>query len=77
MDDNNELNEPAASYSKKRITFFLSFEEMENYQLAYYASLLPEELLQNHKLLSMAAYGLDKEPDAINMQRKIKFNKEA
>ncbi len=75
-ESDNELNEPCASYAKKRITFFSSFEEMENDQLQYYASLSPEELLKNHKTLSMAAFGLRQDPGAENLQRIIKFKKE-
>ncbi len=60
----------------KTITFFTSFDEMENDQLKYFASLSPEELLQNHKALSLAAFGLKKDPGAEKLIRKIKFKKE-
>lgn len=71
----NTLNGPSAFHANKRITFCSSFEEMENHQLAYYASQSPEELLANHKAISMAAFGLQKEPDLASVERKIKFGK--
>jgi hypothetical protein len=60
----------------KHITFFTSFDEMETDQLKYFASLQPEELLKNHKALSLAAFGLKKDPGADKLNRVIKFNKE-
>lgn len=70
-------NEALASRAEKRIVFFSSFEEMEDHQLNYNASLLPEERLQNHKTLSMAAFGLKNDSQLGSTERKIKFNKEA
>ena len=49
---------------------------MENDQLKYFASLTPEELLRNHKILSLAAFGLEKDPGVDHFQYKIKFDKE-
>ena len=40
---NNEVNEPAGEY--RRITFFKSFEEANEYDHRYYASLSPEQSL--------------------------------
>ena len=40
---NNILSEPEALYEKKSIQRFSSFEEMENDQLKYMASLSPKE----------------------------------
>lgn len=71
----NTVNEPEAAY-KKTITFFNSFDEMENDQLKYFASLSPEELLQNHKKMSLASFGLKEETFSNKSERKIKFNKE-
>lgn len=61
--------------NNKHVTFFTSFDEMENDQLKYFASLQPEELLKNHKELSLAAFGLKKDPGAKALVRKIKFKK--
>ena len=63
------------SVKKTKITVFNSFESMETDQLAYFASLQPEELLQNHKTLSLAAFGLEKDPGSDKLDRKIKFGK--
>ncbi|MBS1622211.1 MAG: type II CRISPR RNA-guided endonuclease Cas9 [Bacteroidetes bacterium] len=72
----NILSEPEAEYETKKWTLkkFDSFEEMENDQLAYYASLTHEELLKNHKQLSMAAFGIKDESILNNQERKIKFD---
>lgn len=59
----------------KKITALDSFESMETDQLRYFSSLSPEELLQNHKRLSLAAYGLNKDPGSDKLDRKIKFGK--
>lgn len=52
---------------KKKITFYTSFEEMENDQLQYYASLTPEELLRNHKILSLLLLVLKKKEGLISL----------
>jgi hypothetical protein len=62
-------------HQKNKITFLNSFEEMEEDQLKYFASLSSEELLKNHKKMSMAAFGLKKEPDIKKRDRRIKFAK--
>jgi len=67
------LRETDVSYGKRTIKKFDSFEAMEDEQLAYYASLSPEELLRNHKLLSMAAFGIKDEKSIDQPDRKIKF----
>lgn len=69
-------NEPNATYEKKQWTLkkFQSFDEMENDQLQHFASLTPEELLRNHKSLSMAVFGINHETDLNNPDRKIKFD---
>ena len=61
---------------KKKIRFSNTFAEMEDDQLKYYASLTPEELLRNHKILSLAAFGLKKERGFNKLERIIKFTKE-
>jgi len=74
--DNNILSEPEVAYGSRTINTQTSFEEMENDQLKYFASLPPEELLKNHKQMSLAAFGLKGDSNTINPDRKIKFNKE-
>ena len=59
-----------------QVKFFSSFEEMENDQLKYFASLQPEELLKDHKALSLAAFGLKEDPGVDKLDRIIKFGKE-
>lgn len=63
-------------HERKKISFFNSFEEMEKKQLEYFASLSPKELLKNHKKMSMASFGLKKDPVLNKRDRKIKFQKE-
>lgn len=63
-------------HKTKSITFFNSFEEMENDQLKYFASLSPEESLRNNKKMSMAAFGLKQNAGLEKPDRKIKFKKE-
>ncbi len=75
MKNDDKLNEPEATY-KKTITAFNSFDEMEEAQLKYFASLSPEELLRNNKKMSLAAYGLNSKSKATQPDRKIKFKKE-
>lgn len=68
------MNEPKILKSRK-IKSFSTFEEMENDQLTYYAGLPPEELLKNHKVLSMAAFGFKTESELTKPDRKVKFDK--
>ncbi len=75
LNSKSVISEPDAFYGKKQIKFFNSFDEMESNQLEFFASQTPEQLLQNHKSLSMAAFGLKQEPD-IDSKRIIKFKKE-
>ncbi len=72
----NTVNEPEATYNPKSVSGFRSFDEMEDDQLTYFASLSPEELLRNHKKMSSAAYGLKDDPNANPPERIIKFNKD-
>jgi len=67
---------PKTNQTKKTITFFTSFEEMENDQLKYFASLSPEELLRNNKKISMGAFGIKEDKDTNKIDRKIKYKKE-
>jgi hypothetical protein len=60
--------------NKKIVKKFDSFEEMENDQLAYFASLSPQDLLKNHKQLSMAAFGIKNENKLSAYDKKIKFD---
>lgn len=70
------MSEPETSYKREKWTLksFDSFEEMENNQLAYYASLNQEELLLNLRQLSLAAFGFKNEGLLQKPDRKIKFD---
>lgn len=46
QNEQNKAGEPKTTYGKKRITFFDSFESMNEHDHHYYASLTPEERLQ-------------------------------
>lgn len=70
----NLASEPEVPYKKWTLKKFDTFEEMENNQLSYFASLTPEELLKNHKHLSMAAFGIKNEQNLNKPDRKIKFD---
>ncbi len=70
----HEISEPESLYNKMSLKLFDSFEEMEDDQLKQFASLTPEELLRNHKALSMAAYGIKDEALLNKTDRKIKFD---
>lgn len=61
---------------KKNIQLYNSFEEMENKQLLYFASLEPEIILQHLKSLILIVYGYKEDPLLKNMQRIIHFNEE-
>jgi len=61
-------------YSAKPVSGNKSFDEMEDDQLKYFATLTPEELFCNLKKLSMSAYGY-KIGNEKNIDRKIKFKK--
>ncbi|MBS1629152.1 MAG: type II CRISPR RNA-guided endonuclease Cas9 [Bacteroidetes bacterium] len=67
------VSEPAAIYKIMTLKKFESFEEMELEQLKQFAALSPEELLRNHKLLSMAAFGIKDEASLKSINRKIKL----
>lgn len=68
------VSEPAAIYKNMTLKKFESFEEMELDQLKHFATLSPEELLKNHKLLSMAAFGIKDEASLKSNNRKIKLD---
>jgi CRISPR subtype II RNA-guided endonuclease Cas9/Csn1 len=68
------ISEPEVAYQKRTLKKFDSFEDMENDQLEYFASLTPQELLKNHKQLSMAAFGFKDDPETKKPDRKIKFD---
>jgi len=70
-----KVSEPNSVYEKKKWTLkiFNSFEEVENDQLTYFASLTPEELLNNLKKLTKSAFGISDEQSLNNPDRKIKF----
>ncbi|HWC53265.1 MAG TPA: HNH endonuclease domain-containing protein, partial [Chitinophagaceae bacterium] len=68
------LSEPDSVYGKRALKKFESFEDMENDQLAFFATLTPEELLRNHKRLSLAAFGFKNEGLLQKPDRTIKFD---
>lgn len=76
----NELNsivsEPETIYQKRILKTFSTFVEMENDQLAYYASLQPEKLLQNLRELNLAVFGYKNEANFTMPDKKIKFDTE-
>lgn len=55
------------------INTFSSFEEMENNQLEYFASLEPIMVFYQLKQLVLAAYGFSEEPLLNSMTRIIHF----
>ncbi len=73
---NNEFKEPETIYTSKFVSGSASFDDMEQEQLKYFASLTPDELLQNHKKQSLAAFGLKDEIDKQKPDRTIKFDTE-
>jgi CRISPR-associated endonuclease Csn1 len=73
LDNSLDIAEPQTLY-QPTLKKFNSFDEMEQDQLTYYASLTPEELLRSLKRLSMAAYGIKNEEDLPIPDRKIKFD---
>ena len=46
-----KANEPVAAYGAKRIHFFKSFEEQEEYELIQMAALSPKELLNKLEMM--------------------------
>jgi CRISPR-associated endonuclease Csn1 len=70
----NTLSEPETLYQKRTLKMFNSFDEMENEQLAYYASLSPEALLKNLKHLNLGVFGYKDETQFALPDRKIKFD---
>jgi hypothetical protein len=72
----NILSEPETPYKSKSVSSFTSFEDMENDQLKYLASLNPEQLFKNLKQMVLAAFGFKEEPPLNSMPRTINFNTE-
>ena len=54
--DKNQLNELAAEYQKQEISFFNSFEEMNEAQYAHWRSLTPVQRLAEHYSLLIRVY---------------------
>lgn len=52
------VKESEVSYEKKRIRFFNSFEEQEQYKSEEMAKLSPEEILKQMRQLINLAYGM-------------------
>lgn len=72
----NTLSEPEDLYKSKSLSSFSSFEDMENDQLSYFASLQPQQLLQNLKQMVLAAFGFKEEPSLNSLPHTINFNSE-
>jgi hypothetical protein len=72
----NVLSEPEAPYQTGSLKFFSGFDEMENDQLKYFASLQPKDLLQNLKQMVLAAFGFRADPPVSSLPRTIYFNDE-
>jgi CRISPR-associated endonuclease Csn1 len=72
----NVLSEPEAPYQTGSLKFFSGFDEMENDQLKYFASLQPKDLLQNLKQMVLAAFGFRAETPVSSLPRTIYFNDE-
>jgi len=70
----NIISEPEDSFQKSTIRSFSSFEDMENDQLSYFASLSPVQLLQNLKQLVLRSFGIKDEAVLNNMPRIINLN---
>ena len=69
----NPTSEPNTGY-KKSIRSFSSFDDMENEQLKYFASLSPQQRLQNLKQLVLRSFGIKDESELRNMPRIINLN---
>jgi hypothetical protein len=52
----NKAEEPLIPYGKKRITFFNSFEEENEAQIAYWRILTPEQRLRQHYIISLEVF---------------------
>ena len=72
--NNSIVSEPDTIYNKKPINTSTSFEDMENDQLTYFASLTPEVLLKNLRNLLKLSFGIKDESVWENMPRIINLN---
>ncbi|MBS1571670.1 MAG: hypothetical protein KF825_14735 [Ferruginibacter sp.] len=70
------VSETEAIYQNRTLKTFSTFEEMENDQLAYYASLPPVKILQNLRELNLAVFGYKNEANFTMPDKKIKFDTE-
>lgn len=70
---NDIVKEPDTVYETAGLKKFFSFDEMENDQLKYFASLEPIALLQNLKQMVLAVFGYKTEPSINTMPRIINF----
>jgi len=52
----NTVNEPQVEYRKQEITFFNSFEEMNEHQYRHWINLNPEQRLAEHYALVTGVY---------------------
>ena len=55
--ENNEVNDPAASYNSN-FRIFNSFEEQEQYELKLMASYSPKQILEQMRMFINTAYGM-------------------
>lgn len=72
--EENIFNEPETLYEKTGLRKFDSFDEMENDQLKYFASLSPEQLLQNHRKMQITVFGNNE--NSGTPDRTIKFDRD-
>ena len=70
----NIVSETKAVYEKKSIQHFSSFEERDKDRLKYHASLSPEELLKNLKLMVLASFCIKDEAELKDMPRIINLH---
>ncbi|MBL0308560.1 MAG: hypothetical protein IPP77_02375 [Bacteroidetes bacterium] len=55
-DKPDKAEEPAADYSKKRLTFFNSFEEEQEAQISYWRGLKPIERMEQLRSITLYAF---------------------
>lgn len=74
--NNNEANEPVASYGGE-FRIFNSFEEQELYELKLMASFKPQQILEQMRKLINTAYGMHGyDPTKLPQKHNIKIIKE-
>ncbi len=74
-DNKHNIEDPAVGYGQRKwmLKSFESFDDMEEEQLKYFATISHEELLLSLKRLSLAAYRFSDEATLQHVERKILF----